>query len=59
MCYNYRRDESQIREWVEASKDPQTTESYLDKYIYSVKDHQEYLELIGSEHLEDLKLGGE
>ena len=59
MCYNYRRDESQIREWVEASKDPQTTENYLDKYIYSVKDHQQYLELIGSEHLDGLKLGGE
>jgi glutaconate CoA-transferase subunit A len=59
MCYIYRRDETQIREWVEASKEVQSTESYLEKYIYSVKDHQEYLELIGSEHLEDLKLGGE
>ena len=59
MCYNYRRDETQIREWVQASKEPQTTESYLDKYIYSIKDHQEYLEVIGSEHLNALKLGGE
>lgn len=58
MCYIYRRDETQIREWVEASKEVQSTESYLEKYIYSVKDHQEYLELIGSEHLDDLKLGG-
>ena len=43
MCYLYKRDEPQIREWVEASKDPDTTQSYLDKYIYGVKDHEEYL----------------
>jgi len=59
MCYNYKRDEPQIREWVEDSKDPHTTESYLDRYIYSVKDHEEYLDLIGLDHLDTLKLGGE
>ena len=59
MCYNYKRDEPQIREWVEASKNPHTTESYLDRYIYSVRDHEEYMDLIGLEHLDTLKLGGE
>jgi len=58
MCYQYKRDEPQIREWVEASKDPQTTRAYLDKYIYGVKDHQEYMDLIGREHLDNLKRGG-
>lgn len=55
MCYQYGRDEAQIREWVQASSDPQTTQDYLEKYIYSVSNHQEYLDLIGRERLESLK----
>lgn len=56
MCYVYERDEAMIREWVEASKEPQTTQAYLDKYIYGVRNHREYLELIGHERLERLRL---
>ena len=55
MCYEYGRDEAQIREWVQASSDPQTTQDYLKKYIYSVNSHQEYLDLVGRERLESLK----
>ncbi|NQS91757.1 MAG: CoA transferase subunit A [Chloroflexi bacterium] len=55
MCYVYERDEPQIKAWVEASKDPETTQAYLQKYIYDVKDHQAYLDLIGSKHLRTLK----
>lgn len=55
MFYQYSRDEQQIKEWVEASRNPETAQVYLDKYIYGVKDHQEYLELIGHEQLESLK----
>jgi len=47
----YRLDEEQIREWVNASQDPGDNAPYLDKYIYDVQNHQEYLELIGSERL--------
>jgi acyl CoA:acetate/3-ketoacid CoA transferase alpha subunit len=57
MCYLYQRDEPHIRDWVEASKAPDTTQAYLEKYIYGVKDHQEYRELIGSEHLASLRSG--
>jgi acyl CoA:acetate/3-ketoacid CoA transferase alpha subunit len=57
MCYQYRRDEPRIRDWVEAAKKPGTTQSYLDKYVYGVKDQQEYLALVGAERLENLKLG--
>ncbi len=57
MCYRYRRDEPQIKEWVKASEDPQTTQAYLEKYIYNVKDHQEYLALIGEERLKSLRQG--
>jgi len=55
LCYAYVRDEPQIKEWVGASRDPAATQAYLDKYIYGVKDHQEYLNLIGKEHLQSLK----
>ena len=57
MCYRYRRDEAQIKEWVKASEDALTAKAYLDKYVYSVKDHQEYLDLIGEEHLIRLREG--
>jgi acyl CoA:acetate/3-ketoacid CoA transferase alpha subunit len=55
MCYVYDRDESQIKEWVEASKDAQNTKAYLDKYIYGVNNHQEYLDLVGKDRLESLR----
>lgn len=58
MCYVYRRDEERIREWVEASKEPATTQAYLEKNIYGVKDHQEYLQLIGRERLASLSARG-
>lgn len=59
MCYVHVRDEAQIKEWVEASTKPETTQAYLEKYIYSVQNHQEYLEKIGWERLEALKIKGE
>jgi acyl CoA:acetate/3-ketoacid CoA transferase alpha subunit len=58
MCYQYRRDEPQIRDWVEAAKEPETTQAYLEKFVYGVKDHQDYLALIGRERLGKLRYGG-
>jgi glutaconate CoA-transferase, subunit A len=55
MCYVYERDEPQIKAWVEASKDPETTQAYLQKYIYDLKDHQAYLDLVGSQRLQELQ----
>jgi glutaconate CoA-transferase subunit A len=55
MCYLYERDEPHIRKWVEASKTVETTQAYLDKYIHGVADHQEYLDLIGHDRLQELK----
>jgi hypothetical protein len=54
MCYVYRRDEAQIKEWVEAAAQPETAKQYLQKYIYGVKNHQEYLEFIGQDRLTSL-----
>ena len=55
MCYLYERDEPQIKSWVEASRDPETTQAYLQKFIYDLKDHQEYLKLVGEKRLTELK----
>jgi acyl CoA:acetate/3-ketoacid CoA transferase alpha subunit len=57
MCYLYRRDEALIKDWVKAAEDPMTTRLYLDKYVYGVRNHQEYLNLIGAERLQSLRLG--
>jgi glutaconate CoA-transferase subunit A len=57
MCYVYRRDEALVKDWVKAAEDPVTSRLYLDKYIYGVKNHQEYLDLIGAERLQSLKHG--
>jgi acyl CoA:acetate/3-ketoacid CoA transferase alpha subunit len=49
MAYMYGRDEAVIREWVEDSKTPEGAKAYLDKYVYGVANHQEYMQLIGDE----------
>lgn len=54
MCYVYERDEAQIKEWVEASKEPKSTSAYLQRYIYDLKDHQEYVDFIGRDRLSEL-----
>jgi hypothetical protein len=35
------------------SKTAEGAQEYLDKYVYGVKNHEEYLELIGREKLEE------
>ncbi|MDZ7843476.1 MAG: CoA-transferase [Anaerolineales bacterium] len=55
MCYRYERDEPQIKAWARASREPESTQAYLDRYIYDLNDHQEYLNLIGEERLQELQ----
>ena len=43
--YDY--DAEEIKQYVEAQKTPQKFRYYLDKYVYGVKDHREYIELVG------------
>jgi acyl CoA:acetate/3-ketoacid CoA transferase alpha subunit len=52
MAYIYGRDEPAIKEWVDMGKTAEGAQAYLDKYVYSVKDHDEYLNLIGKERLQ-------
>ena len=54
MAYLYGRDEPALREWVEAFKTEAGTRAYLDKYVHHLKNHQEYLDLIGHERLTQL-----
>jgi hypothetical protein len=54
MAYDYGRDEPIIREWVESSKTAEGAKAYLDKYVYGVANHQEYMELIGNQRLSQL-----
>lgn len=43
--YDYDADE--IKRYVAATETPQHFRSYLDRYVYGVKDHEEYLDLVG------------
>ena len=43
--YDY--DAEEIKKYVEAAKNSDLFKAYLDKYVYGVKDHLEYLELFG------------
>ena len=45
--YDY--DAEEINRYVEAQKTPQKFRDYLDKYVYGVKDHKEYLKKVGGE----------
>jgi len=43
--YDYDADE--IRNYVEATRKQDSWKAYLDRYVYGVKDHWEYLDLVG------------
>lgn len=52
MAYMYGRDEAGIKEWVDMSASAEGAKAYLDKYIFGVKDHAAYLEMVGKERLQ-------
>lgn len=54
MAYLYGRDEPCIKEWVDMSQTADGAQVYIDKYVHSVKNHQEYLDLIGQGRLSEL-----
>lgn len=52
----YDFDKEHIDLYAQASKTPQGLQEYLDKYVYGVKDHWEYLEQIGGmKYLDELR----
>jgi glutaconate CoA-transferase subunit A len=44
---SYDYDAEQIEGYVEATRSPESFRAYLDRYVYSIKDHWEYLERVG------------
>jgi hypothetical protein len=57
MAYVYQRDEEHIKEGVNASRSEESTQEYLKKYIYDLKDHRDYLDFIGETQLSSLRKG--
>lgn len=47
MAYEYFSDEEHLQQWLEAETDMETFRAFLDKYLYGVKDFNEYLALCG------------
>lgn len=56
----YDHDLEHLKLYVEASRTPEGFKGYLDKYVYGVKNHEEYLNLIGGiGKLMKLRVSGE
>jgi acyl CoA:acetate/3-ketoacid CoA transferase alpha subunit len=52
--YDY--DAAQIEHYVEATRTPEDFRAYLDRYVYGIKDHWEYLnKVVGMEQLASLR----
>ena len=56
MSYCYERDEKHIKDYVSASKDVEQVQAYLDKWIYSIQNHADYLKLVGADTLNRMKI---
>lgn len=50
MYGEYFSDEDHLREWMKVEQDPDEFKKFLDKNIYSCKDHFEYIEKNGGLH---------
>ena len=47
MPYLYYFDEEHIREWLTLSRTEEGTKAYFDRYVFGVRDFEEYLERVG------------
>lgn len=47
MPYEYFSDEKHLREWMDAETDMDRYQAFLDKFLFGVKDFNEYLEVCG------------
>ena len=55
MPYYYWRDEEHLSWYVEASKSEETTQEYLQKWVWDLKSHEEYLNQVGNKKLDLIK----
>ncbi|MEO0232010.1 MAG: CoA-transferase, partial [candidate division WOR-3 bacterium] len=51
MVYLYERDEEHLRYMLKKFETPEGTKEYLEEWIYSCKNHEEYLEKVGTKKL--------
>jgi len=60
MCYCYWRDGEHLQSFLKDSADPAKTNAYLDKWVYGVKNHADYVQLVGMDRLAKLEseIGG-
>ena len=57
QCYNYYDyDSDMFREYDVASKTQEDFDKFLDKWVYSVTNHNEYVDKIGASHMTELKV---
>ncbi len=55
-CYNYYDyDDDHLRQYADAGLDDDTFQKYLDRFIYGVEVHEEYLDRIGKDRLDAVK----
>jgi glutaconate CoA-transferase subunit A len=47
MPYEYFSDEEHVRAWMDAEEDEDRYRAFLDKYLFQVRDFNEYLSLCG------------
>ncbi|MGQ9582608.1 MAG: CoA transferase subunit A [Thermoplasmatota archaeon] len=47
MCYRYAMDRPLVEEYIEAMKEEGSARGYLRRYVYGVRSHEEYIELVG------------
>jgi acyl CoA:acetate/3-ketoacid CoA transferase alpha subunit len=55
MPFYYWRDEEHLSWYVQASKSEETTQEYLEKWIWGCKSHDDYLDRVGREKLKSIK----
>jgi acyl CoA:acetate/3-ketoacid CoA transferase len=55
----YERDEQHIKNYATTSKDESLLQNYLKKWIYSIKNHKEYLDLVGTKKLDSMRINGD
>lgn len=59
-CYGYYDyDPFYLKEYAKSAKDEKLYKEYVEKYIYGVRSHEEFLKLIGTERLQTIKADAE
>jgi acyl CoA:acetate/3-ketoacid CoA transferase alpha subunit len=52
----YERDETEYRDFMKAAETREGTDAYLRRTIHEIKDHAAFLEMVGAERLESVKV---